>query len=862
MGETDNKGRNVFIPKKKQNVFVPEGRPQEPAEKRVRTLEQPALDAEEPPKQGTILLEEEPVPAAEPPKQGTILLEEEPAPAAETPKQGTILLEEEPVPAAEAPKQGTILLDEEPVPAAGAPKQGTILLEEEPAPAAGAPKQGTILLDEEAQGANGIIFLDEDAPAGAPKIAASSQVINGFSGQPQAQKAAFDDTERKADAAFLKSRGFFRCLSCMQEYDTEHFKACPYCGFVQGTGPREEYHLYPGAILSGRYVIGTVLGFGGFGITYKAWDLQLQTVIAIKEYYPVGQVNRIPGTKKVIRYSGKTGNAYDKGLERFLEEARNTAKFNQHPNIVHVFNFFEENGTAYMTMELLVGEDLLQYMKRHGGKISVPEAVSMFSYIADALKEIHSKGMIHRDLSPDNFFICQDSTVKLIDLGAARFSSDYDEKEKTIMLKVGMAPPEQYFKKGHQGPWTDVYALSASLYWALTGVEPEESTDRQKEDLLKPPSMLNPEIPEQISKVIMKGMDLLPELRFQSMDDFRRALRGEKTVVENKTLVKRRRRRRTMLIAGGLAIALAGVAAGAGMYMMKRDEEYLSASTVSIWIPVPEDADEKEQEKRWNEVLQTFREDYPAVTVKLELIPEEDYTDDLADALEKGNAPALFMSTGLGAESEEYFADLEQTLERIDRGDYYYLSEYERIYPERKRLPMGFHENVVYGNVILAQDGKELPEKNDKEAFLAKESLLCVADTRDFYEMQENLRAVYTILPQEDPAKCGVAFDTEWSVYEEADRKEKNAAKRILTYMMSPAGQQLLHIEGQRSMPLSKEQLEQYLAVYPQLSVLLEEPEKLQVYTEQQLETMSEELFRELVTTEEIRDTISATEAS
>ena len=860
MSDTDNKGRNVYIPKKKQNVFVPGGkRDQDAQEKRIVTAEQPALDAAPEPKNSTVILEEEPAPAAPEPKNSTVILEEEPATAAPEPKNSTVILEEEPAQAAPEPKNSTVILEEEPAQTAPEPKQGTILLEEEPVPAG---KQGTIMLEEEAQGQHGTIFLEEDAPAGTPKVVASSQVMQGFGGRPQGGTPVFDDTERKQDEAFLRSKGFFRCLGCMQEYDTEHFNTCPYCGFVQGTKPREEYHLYPGAILSGRYVIGTVLGFGGFGITYRAWDLQLQSVIAIKEYYPVGQVNRIPGTKKVIRYSGKTGDAYDKGLARFLEEARNTAKFNQHPNIVHVFNFFEENGTAYMTMELLVGEDLLQYMKRHGGKISVPEAVSMFSYVADALKEIHAKGMIHRDLSPDNFFICQDSTVKLIDLGAARFSSAYDEKEKTIMLKVGMAPPEQYFKKGHQGPWTDVYALSASLYWALTGVEPEESTDRQKEDLLKPPSELNPEIPEQISKVIMKGMDLLPELRFQTMDEFRSALRGEKTVVENKTLVKRRRRRRTMLIAGGMAVALAGVAVGAGMYMMKRDEEYLSASNVSIWVPIAEDADEEEQEERWNQVLESFKADYPVVGISLKLIPEEDYADELEEALDAGKAPALFMSTGLSAEYDSSLADLEDTLERINRSDYYYMSEYERIYPEKNRLPMGFHVNTIYGNVILAEEGGALPAENDRAAFLEKKSMLFVGDTRDFYEMQENLRAVYSIVPPAEGEKLAVSFDTEWSVNEDADRKEKNAAKRILTYMMSPAGQQLLHIEGQNSLPMTKEQMEQYLTIYPQLSGLLENAESLPAVPSAEMESLKADLFKELITRDDMRERIAATEAN
>ena len=346
------------------------------------------------------------------------------------------------------------------------------------------------------------------------------------------------------------------------------------------------------------------------------------------------------------------------------------------------------------------------------------------------------------------------------------------------------------------------------------------------------------------------------------MDEFRSALRGEKTVVENKTLVKRRRRRRTMLIAGGMAVALAGVAVGAGMYMMKRDEEYLSASNVSIWVPIAEDADEEEQEERWNQVLESFKADYPVVGISLKLIPEEDYADELEEALDAGKAPALFMSTGLSAEYDSSLADLEDTLERLNRSDYYYMSEYERIYPEKNRLPMGFHVNTIYGNVILAEEGGALPAENDRAAFLEKKSMLFVGDTRDFYEMQENLRAVYSIVPPAEGEKLAVSFDTEWSVNEDADRKEKNAAKRILTYMMSPAGQQLLHIEGQNSLPMTKEQMEQYLTIYPQLSGLLENAESLPAVPSAEMESLKADLFKELITRDDMRERIAATEAN
>jgi len=147
-----------------------------------------------------------------------------------------------------------------------------------------------------------------------------------------------------------------RCLNCMKEFTIpsdgeKKLYMCPHCRHTEGTPPKEIYHLYPGTILSGRYIIGTVLGFGGFGVTYKAWDNTLGTVVAVKEYYPTGLVQRVPGQKAVIVYEGSRRTEYYTGLNRFLDEARNMAKFSDNPNIVHVENFFEENETAYIVME-------------------------------------------------------------------------------------------------------------------------------------------------------------------------------------------------------------------------------------------------------------------------------------------------------------------------------------------------------------------------------------------------------------------------------------------------------------------------------------------------------------------------------
>jgi serine/threonine protein kinase len=300
------------------------------------------------------------------------------------------------------------------------------------------------------------------------------------------------------------------CMSCFNVKGD--FDVCPYCGWVEGTPPKEAYHLHPRTLLNNRYVIGTVLGYGGFGVTYKAWDMELGIKVAVKEYYPSGLVNRVPGEAEVVIYSGEKSKQYGYGLKRFLDEARQMAKFSTHMNIVNIYNFFEQNNTAYIVMEYLEGISLKQFLQQSGGILDVDTALQIILPVADALEEIHSKGTIHRDVSPDNIFITAENKVKLIDFGAARLSAGDKEETLSVILKPGFAPPEQYRSKSKQGAFTDIYALGATLYRLVTGVLPEESVDRLFDDSLKRPSELGIKIPDNIERAIMKALSLKEEL--------------------------------------------------------------------------------------------------------------------------------------------------------------------------------------------------------------------------------------------------------------------------------------------------------------------------------------------------------------
>ncbi|WP_051197437.1 FHA domain-containing serine/threonine-protein kinase [Butyrivibrio sp. MB2005] len=272
-------------------------------------------------------------------------------------------------------------------------------------------------------------------------------------------------------------------------------------------------------IIHGRYLVQNVIGFGGFGITYRGMDLKENRSVAIKEYYPNGVVTRVPGTVAVdVRGSH---DSYKNGIDKFLQEARIIYHY-RNPYILTIFSLFEENYTAYYVMEYLTGCDLKHVLSQHGGRLSWQELKNIVLPVMDALAVIHQDGVVHRDISPDNIYVCADGSPRLIDFGTARFFSG--SSELTVIIKKGYAPPEQYSSKSGQGPWTDVYAMGATIYKCLTGVMPPESLDRVRNDTLIPPENMGSDAPMNVNRAIMKAMSLSEYQRFASMYEFRNAL--------------------------------------------------------------------------------------------------------------------------------------------------------------------------------------------------------------------------------------------------------------------------------------------------------------------------------------------------
>ena len=330
--------------------------------------------------------------------------------------------------------------------------------------------------------------------------------------------------------------GMIRCLGCMECHD-DAFRVCPHCGYLIGTKVKEAYHLVPGTVLNQRYIIGRVLGYGGFGVTYIGFDSTMKRKVAIKEYFPTEYATRSSGTVAITVFSGEKEEQYLNGISKFSDEAKRLANLEEVSGVVRIHDVFAENNTAYIVMEYLEGETLKSRLQREE-KIPVEEAVSIILPILEALKEVHASGLLHRDISPDNIFLTNDGGVKLLDFGAARFANSTNLRSLSVIVKDGYAPEEQYRSKGNQGSWTDVYACGATMYKMVTGVTPTGAMERREKDELERPSKLGIKIDRNTETAIMNAMNVRIQDRTQTAEDFERELTSYTAVKSRKSHLK------------------------------------------------------------------------------------------------------------------------------------------------------------------------------------------------------------------------------------------------------------------------------------------------------------------------------------
>lgn len=312
------------------------------------------------------------------------------------------------------------------------------------------------------------------------------------------------------------------CPNCFKEISSYH---CPHCNYVYDKHLHDDEALEPGTLLNLTYVIGRVLGRGGFGITYLAYDTIRDEVCCLKEYFPNDISQR--GKNNYIEIDGDKKHIFEQGKSSFIEEAKVLNKIQGCKNIVKVTNFFAAFNTAYIAMEFLDGMNVKRFIAKYypSGKMDYANAVRILLTVSETLVEIHSKGVLHRDITPENIFVStKDGSITLIDFGSSREFLRQNIEGMSVYIKPGYAPPEQYHYDGNQGPWSDIYSLAATFYYMISGVSVTPSKDRIINDDLKPLNSICPQVSKELSDVIDKSLCLDYSKRYQSTEEFIYAL--------------------------------------------------------------------------------------------------------------------------------------------------------------------------------------------------------------------------------------------------------------------------------------------------------------------------------------------------
>ncbi|MCI9612106.1 MAG: protein kinase [Eubacterium sp.] len=626
------------------------------------------------------------------------------------------------------------------------------------------------------------------------------------------------------------------CFQCFKSKGGR--EVCPHCGYAFFRETEQAYQLAPGTVLHKRYVIGVNIGIGGFGITYKAFDAMLRMIVAVKEFYPAGLVNRAGGEKKVGIFSGEKKAEFQRQLARFLEEARNMALFSKEQDIVNVYDFFEENQTAYIIMEYVDAPLLKDELKKR--RFSPEEAGAYMLALLQALEKVHGHGIIHKDISPDNIFLTGEDQIKLFDFGAARLQGA--ERTEAVVVKAGYTPPEQYTSQDTQSFCMDIYAAGAVFYEMLAGEKPVDSRDRVIQDELKSFKECGVRADEYLQRIVFKALALEPRLRFQTAEAFKNALlHRKKVLLPQEELRKNRRIRRTLAAVLAVVILLATGALALGMTVFsgrgKIDVAKLKKEELSIWLRAEDD---KTGELLTQMLLESAARVCPQLTIHTRVIASEDYAGMVQSAAEQDSLPDVFCTDGLDASflEADRCEELSRLLNTMDLSEYLYLEQLKQQ-GEAYALPTAMQTAVVYISKAKAGDGAQaVPEAVTVDMLAQQSGYVGYADTKEqevfarFQDLSDPLfwiagdlsdmdaveavtvEAVpstdFTAVPVVKEGKLFACMEHKYAVKKGGDKNRQDAAMTLLSLLLGEGMQSASFMDNRDGLPLNRTVLDSY----------------------------------------------------
>lgn len=624
------------------------------------------------------------------------------------------------------------------------------------------------------------------------------------------------------------------CFWCFKARGNQ--AACQHCGYVPGSASEQAYQLLPGTVLHKRYVIGVSIGIGGFGITYKAFDAMLRMIVAVKEFYPAGLVNRGGGEKKVGIFSGEKKAEFQKQLARFLEEARNMALFSKEQDIVNVYDFFEENQTAYIIMEYVDAPLLKDELKKR--RFLPEEASGYMLALLEALEKVHGHNIIHKDISPDNIFLTGPDTIKLFDFGAARLQGS--ERTEAVVVKAGYTPPEQYVSQDTQTLSMDIYAAGAVFYEMLTGTKPMDSRDRIVKDELEKMEVFGVRTDEYLQRIVFKAMALEPRLRFQTAREFKEALiHRKKVLLPQEEIRKNRRRKRilaavlaaVLLLTGGTLTLSLTVFSGRG----KIDVAKLEAEELTVWLSVP---DTESGEALTQTLTESVERVCPQLTVHVEAVDREEYVPRMQTALRQDSLPDVFCTDGLDDSfwNADLCVELSRLLRTMELSDYLYIGTLEEE-GEVYSLPTAMQTAVVYMSEAKAEHmGTQNQAQVDIDTLAQWDGILGYADTEDvfarFQSMDDpttwivgdlsDMDAVEAVTVEAVPStdfsaaplvkgeKLVAGMENWYAVKKSGDENRQDAGMTLLSLLLSEGMQSAAYMNNRDGLPLNRSVWDSY----------------------------------------------------